>query len=215
MPSPALAEPEGSAIEPPESTPPGNTRPGNPPSENTPTVATEARDTEPEEAPHAERRAARDSGLAMTGRFAMMTSGVSNQRLILAPALGLGLEHFFNRNLGLALRYDASTATRGTSALSVRRLMQQLVLTAEGRVRLHPALSLHAGVGAGGALLLARTSFLEETHTATSLELGLAGMGSFDVDIPDTALRATFGVSGLVHRSSRDLLYFAGFSLSL
>lgn len=158
--------------------------------------------------------ATRALAFALAARLGTMTSHGSNDTTYLAPDLGLGLEAFVHRNFGASLRYDGSVSKHGTSSVSVRRLEQQLVVTIDARVRVHRAASLRGGLGGGGALMLATTSFGDETRTATSFEPGLAWLSSFDVDIPDTAFGASIGTSGLWHRASHDMIYFAGLSYS-
>jgi len=144
-----------------------------------------------------------------------MTSTATSDATLLAPALGVGLELPVHSVIGLSVRYDASYASRGTSEMNVRRLTQHMAATTDVRAPIHRVASLRAGVGGGAALLVATTAFADRSTTGTRLEGGLAWIGSFDVAIPASRIGVTLGTSGLWHRQSHDIVYFAGISIAL
>gem|GEM_PF-4282933 len=155
------------------------------------------------------------SRIQVAARLGMTSSTSSSDAVVLAPTLGIGIEGWLHRNVGVALRYDASVASRGTSEVTVTRVRQQLAATVDGRLLVGRYFAVHAGIGGGGALLLATTSTGSDSHAATELAPALAWLGSLEIAVPATRLTATLGASGLAHRTSHDVLWFAGLKIAL
>lgn len=150
----------------------------------------------------------------IVARFGSMLNGGSNGSTLVAPSVGLGLERWLGRTVGIGLRYDGSVSERGTSQLSVTRFQNLASLTLDARVAVHPAAVLHVGLGGGAAWTLVTSEVLGSSRTAGDIEGGVAWLASYDITIPSTRFGATVGGSGLVRRT-QDTTFFAGLRIAL